>query len=169
MKLFAVLSVLLMTSFPAAAGSLYHWRTDDGAYAFSDDLRRVPPRYREQAKQSAMASLSDYKGYTPGDAAASERYGKALNERLGHLREFNAKAATQAAKRKEIADSAEQEPLMIEEFRVLEDETLWRQRTVRRGDKVVAIEKREVGRVGVTERRGVIESLFDDVIDSVLD
>ena len=38
--------LLLAAAAPAASadGKIYHWRTEDGTYAFTDDPDAVPPR-----------------------------------------------------------------------------------------------------------------------------
>ena len=75
---------------PAAADPVYSWRTEDGGYAFTDDPKGIPARYREQAKVSEARGLHDYKRYTPSDGDANERYSEQLTQRLEHLRAVNA-------------------------------------------------------------------------------
>ena len=41
----------------AAADTVYSWRTEDGAYAFTDDLQAIPARYRSQVKTRQMTGL----------------------------------------------------------------------------------------------------------------
>ncbi len=74
---------------PAAADPVYSWRTEDGGYAFTDDPKAIPPRYREQAQKRETGRLHDYKRYTPSDDAATERYAEQLTRRLEHLRAVN--------------------------------------------------------------------------------
>jgi hypothetical protein len=83
-----VLAALL--SSPAAADPVYSWRTEDGGYAFTDDPKSIPPRYRDQAKLRETARLHDYKRYTPSDDKAAARYAEQLDRRLDHLRRLNA-------------------------------------------------------------------------------
>ncbi len=75
---------------PASAGTLYSWRTDEGGYAFADDLRRVPEKYRDRAEKSESRSLADHDRYTPQDDAAVDAYARALEARLTVLRERSA-------------------------------------------------------------------------------
>ena len=75
---------------PAAADPVYSWRTEDGGYAFTDDPKAIPPRYREQAQKREAGRLHDYKRYTPSDDAATERYAADLTRRLEYLRAVNA-------------------------------------------------------------------------------
>lgn len=75
---------------PAAAGRVYSWRTEDGGYAFTDDPKAIPARYRDQAKLRESARLGDYARYTPADDAAARRYAKQLTQRLARLRAMNA-------------------------------------------------------------------------------
>jgi hypothetical protein len=75
---------------PAAAEPVYEWRTEDGGYAFSDDLKAVPARYRDQVKVRETRGLTDYKRFTPADDGATERYAEQLSRRLAYLRAVNA-------------------------------------------------------------------------------
>jgi hypothetical protein len=74
---------------PAAADPVYSWRTEDGGYAFTDDPKAIPPRYRDEAQKRESGSLHDYKRYTPSDDVATERYAAQLTQRLEHLRAVN--------------------------------------------------------------------------------
>jgi hypothetical protein len=81
---------------PAAADPVYSWRTEDGGYAFTDDPKSIPPRYRDQVKVRESVRLDDYKRFTPSDDKAAERYSEQLGRRLEHLRRVNAQPATPA-------------------------------------------------------------------------
>lgn len=85
-----VLVIGLGAGTPAVAGTLYHWRTEDGSYAYTDDLRRVPARYRDQVERRTSRPLSGYEHYTPQEETAGSDYARALRERVEHLRAFNA-------------------------------------------------------------------------------
>ena len=87
----AVLACLLAV--PAAAGELYSWRTENGAYAFTDDEKSIPARYREGAERRSTAALDSYERFTPEDSAAKQHYADALEARLERLRAFNADRA----------------------------------------------------------------------------
>jgi hypothetical protein len=75
---------------PAAAEPVYSWRTEDGGYAFTDDPKAIPPRYRDQAEVRETERLEDYKRYTPADDHATQRYAEQLDRRLERLRRLNA-------------------------------------------------------------------------------
>jgi len=83
---------LLLATFaaPAAADPVYSWRTEDGGYAFTDNPKGIPARYRDQAKRRETGRLGDYKRYTPSDDKATQRYAEQLDRRLAHLRAVNA-------------------------------------------------------------------------------
>ena len=51
----------------ASAGTVYSWQTEDGTIAYTDDRKRIPSRYREQAKARSMKQLSSYKRYTESE------------------------------------------------------------------------------------------------------
>ena len=82
--------LLLAIAAPSSAGPVYSWRTEDGGYAFTDDPKAIPARYRDQATVRTSARLHDYKRYTPSDDRAVERYSDRLGQRLAHLRALNA-------------------------------------------------------------------------------
>jgi hypothetical protein len=95
----AAAAVLLMAiATPAVAGGpIYSWRTEDGGYAFTDDPKAIPARYRDQARVRPSARLGDYARYTPADDKAVERYAERLTQRLAHLRAVNAQYAVRQA------------------------------------------------------------------------
>ncbi|HEY8154181.1 MAG TPA: DUF4124 domain-containing protein [Myxococcota bacterium] len=86
-------AILLLAALaaPASADPVYSWRTEDGGYAFTDDPKAIPARYRDQAKQREAGRLGDYQRYTPSDDAAAERYAEQLDRRLAYLRSVNAR------------------------------------------------------------------------------
>jgi hypothetical protein len=83
--LFATLAV------PAAAGSFYAYETDDGGIAFTDDAKRIPAAYRDDARVIERDGFDDFDRYThvgQGREAASEAR---TDERLAYLRDLNAR------------------------------------------------------------------------------
>ena len=84
----AALSILLTS--PALAGTLYAWETEDGVHAFTDDPKKIPSRYREQAVKSQTGGLDGYERYTRNDPEATGNYERRLSERLERLRQLNA-------------------------------------------------------------------------------
>jgi hypothetical protein len=94
LSLFAA-SLCLALAGPAAAegevaGGLYRWQTDDGNYAYTDSLKRVPERFQAKAERVELANLSDYKAYTPTDSEAAKSHAAQVAERLAYLRALNA-------------------------------------------------------------------------------
>lgn len=49
----------------SAAGPIYHWITDDGTYAFTDQKKKIPARYQDGAEVRPRRSLRGYARYTP--------------------------------------------------------------------------------------------------------
>jgi hypothetical protein len=83
---------------PAAAETVYSWRTEDGGYAFTDDEKAIPERYRADAKPRQVGGLSGYERLTLEDPAATSRYAERLAARLDHLRRLNTPALRPAAR-----------------------------------------------------------------------
>jgi hypothetical protein len=92
-------ALLVAFTAPAAADPVYSWRTEDGGYAFTDDPKAIPARYRDQATLRESARLRDYPRYTPSDDAATERYAEQLTRRLAHLRAMNAQPVARRERR----------------------------------------------------------------------
>ncbi len=85
-----VISALVWVApLPDSAGTVYSWRTDDGGYAFTDDRKAIPARYRDRVRTRSSARLRHYDRYTPQAAGAGAAYAADLAARLEHLRAFN--------------------------------------------------------------------------------
>jgi hypothetical protein len=148
---------------PAAADPVYSWRTEDGGYAFTDDPKGIPARYRAQAKLRETARLGEYARYTPSDDAAAERYAEQLTRRLAYLRAANAQpvarrdavevspsgptasltmqSANGYAPSVEISQNTGGEPIVVETlFTRPEGKMVTRQtQVVRQGDQILSI------------------------------
>ncbi len=87
-----LLAVLLLPpTLPAvaSAGRIYEWRTEDGTFAFTDDARRIPARYRDEARLRRTEPLADYEHLTATDPGAQDAYARRLAARLERLRALN--------------------------------------------------------------------------------
>ena len=159
---------------PAAAGPVYSWRTEDGGYAFTDDPKAIPARYRDQAKLRSTARLREYARYTPSDDKATGRYAERLTQRLAHLRAVNAQpvvrretvassstaptaaltmqSANGYAPSVEISQNTGGEPIVVETlFTRPEGKMVTRQtQVVRQGDQILSILKPRLREWNVT-------------------
>jgi hypothetical protein len=61
----AVTTGCLLSTAAMAGGTAYHWVTEDGTYAFTDDPKAIPARYRDQAEAHTLKPLRDYPRFTP--------------------------------------------------------------------------------------------------------
>ncbi|MBW2273504.1 MAG: hypothetical protein JRG96_09555 [Deltaproteobacteria bacterium] len=155
----------------AFGGTLYRWTTDEGTYAYTDDKKRIPARYRAQAKKAPLRRLKDYDRYTPVAKTTEGSYGERMLARLEGLREANrpqalAGPAAGAAEsyisvgggryggqtRLAVPTGAvgmgpdADEPLVVETFRVRKSDGYQSTRTVqvvKRGDQVLSIIKNQ--------------------------
>jgi hypothetical protein len=166
-QLFGAAALAAALAAPATAGDIYFWRTDDGGYAFADDPKRVPEKYRGRVEIRQSASLADHPRYTPEDDAAQSAYARELEQRLAEMRKLNAElerrvatatAAPAARERVEVRMSSDGEPtidipqhgvagepVVIEDYIALRDGAN-RTRTntvIRRGDEVIAVIRKE--------------------------
>ena len=146
-----------------AAAEIYSWRTEDGSYAFTDDSKAIPARYRDQVQVRSSSSLQSYKRFTPKDDKASKSYEERLALRLERLRAMNASSAAaqrsaptapaaaretvslRAGKgvRVDIPSDEGDEPLVTETIFVRRDgkAVVQPMRVTRRGDRIISIEK----------------------------
>jgi len=74
---------------PAFAGEIYSWRTDDGGYAYTDDAKAIPPRYRERAQSRPTEGIESYRRLTAPAPGTMDDYSLRLAKRLEHLRALN--------------------------------------------------------------------------------
>ena len=84
-------AVLFAVATPAGATVVYRWKTDDGVYAFTDDAKRIPEKYRNQAKASPMRSLRGYKNYTPAQRSGTTAYRQQMEKSARDLGRLNAR------------------------------------------------------------------------------
>ena len=88
----AVMAMGLMLGTPAVAGEIYSWQTESGEFAFADDPKKIPARYRDQVSSRPASRLDDYERFTSGDAKATSSYEDQLALRLERLRRLNAQS-----------------------------------------------------------------------------
>ncbi|MCG8588152.1 MAG: hypothetical protein MJE66_02595 [Proteobacteria bacterium] len=153
------LAVGAMTGSAFAAGTLYHWKTEDGTWAFADDLKRVPERYREQVETRALESVKDYPRYTATDPKAQATYREGLARRVEATRQVaESPAVTPPAGGGndgglrlgadgqlglDFSHGFEHEPIVIEKVRVRPKGkiTTRHDQVIRQGDRVLLILK----------------------------
>ena len=82
---------------PAFAGNVWSWRTDDGAYAFTDDSKRIPAKHRAEAKRKSMGKLTRYERFTEVSADVEKPYAERIHERRSALRARTETAQLSAA------------------------------------------------------------------------
>lgn len=70
----------------ASAGTLYSWKTEDGTFAYTNDKKRIPTRYKAEAKTSNLKSMESYARFTPGPKTDGKAYTDRIVERLEVLR-----------------------------------------------------------------------------------
>lgn len=72
---------------PAASETVYSWVTEDGTYAFTDDEKRIPAKYKAEAKRRDLGKLKNYDRLTESNLGSDDGYGKRLDSRLDGLRQ----------------------------------------------------------------------------------
>jgi hypothetical protein len=162
LKLISIAGIALIAvlATPALAGSLYKWTTEDGSVAFTDDPKRVPERYRSQAKTIKTGGLDVYERFSPTDTARQTEQQKRLQERLERLRELNRPPRsalvpapgvqpnliikTNERTAVTIPNTAEGDsPVIVEEMRVRDPDSIATRHVtvVRQGDRVLSVVK----------------------------
>ena len=84
-------AVLFAVAAPASAKVVYRWKTDDGGYAFTDDAKRIPEKYRTQAKASPLRPLQTYKRYTPAQTSGTQAYLSGVEKSAREMSKLNAR------------------------------------------------------------------------------
>jgi hypothetical protein len=156
-----VAAITLFFSLPAVAGEIYSWRTEDGAYAYTDDAKAIPPRYRAHVKTRPADGITGYRRHTAPAPGSTDAYAMRLASRLEYLRALNYDLDRAAARPRyesavngiEINTGAlavgipvagdSDEPVVIENVRFRHnDEMATRHNTVvRQGDRVLTVIK----------------------------
>lgn len=91
---------------PAVAGNIYSWRTQSGDVAFTDDIKSVPSRYRDQVETRRTEPLGDYARFSSQDSEGADSYEERLQARLIHLQQLNDALTQQETDIPSAADSA---------------------------------------------------------------
>jgi len=86
-----VLALVLSIAAPAVAGAdVFGWRTDDGVFAYTDDPKKIPARYADDAVSVRDTKLDAYPQLTREDSAATRAVSERMQQRLDYLRRLNA-------------------------------------------------------------------------------
>lgn len=81
--------LLLALAGAADAKVVYRWKTDDGVYAFTDDPKRIPERYRSDAKASPMRSLRSYRNFTPAQRSGTQAHLNQMRQSARDMAKLN--------------------------------------------------------------------------------
>ena len=84
-------AVLFAVAAPASAKVVYRWKTDDGVYAYSDDARRIPEKYRAEARTGPLRTLRGYNRYTPAQISGTQAYLKRTQKSAAEMAKLNAR------------------------------------------------------------------------------
>lgn len=87
---FAAAGALALAPALATAANVWSWRTEDGSVAFTDDPKKIPARYKGEARRQQTGELGGYAALTRTDTGASARHAARLERRLARLRALNA-------------------------------------------------------------------------------
>lgn len=152
----------------ASAGTLYSWKTEDGTFAYTNDKKRIPTRYKNEVESSKLRSMESYARFTPGPKTDDKAYGDRIVERLEVLRATSSDLASsgggiplgsQAFVKLELGQDGsaieipigagldDLEPVVVEHVRMKSaaGRTTTRHfRIVKQGDRVLAVIKDEI-------------------------
>jgi hypothetical protein len=179
-KLIFLAGIILLVALatPSLAATLYKWTAEDGSTAFTDDPKRIPERYRSQAKTLKTGGLSTYERFTPSDSARQSEHQALLQERLERLRETNRvdrAVAPQGVAKGPVSETilqvndstalripatvSDDGPIVVEEVRVRRKGSNFtiHDTVVRQGDKVLL-----VVRPDSNWRRGRVDYIDED-------
>lgn len=83
---FGVVGLAFVLGASASAGTLYSWKTEDGTFAYTNDKKRIPTKYKAEAETSTLKSMGSYARFTPGPKTDGKAHGDRIVERLEVLR-----------------------------------------------------------------------------------
>jgi hypothetical protein len=89
----AAIGLSLMLALPAAAGTVHSWQTQEGTLAFTDDVKRIPARYRATVSSRELGGLGDYVRFSGADEKEKTLYAARVQARLNRLRNANGAVA----------------------------------------------------------------------------
>jgi hypothetical protein len=98
----ALVSSLALAAPIAAAADIFAYRTEDGVFAYTDDMKKVPARYAADAVAVRDTQLAAYPRLTVEDTSATREVTSRMEKRLDYLRQMNAASAGQ----REVAAAA---------------------------------------------------------------
>ena len=177
----AVVAITACFSLPATASEIYSWRTEDGGYAFTDDAKAIPPRYRDRVQSQQTEGITSYRRLTAPPAGTMDAYSRRLSDRLEHLRALN-RDLDRAGARPEVASQvgsievntgslnvgvpigdSSNEPVVIEKIRFRHrDEMATRHNiVVKKGDRVLTVIKGNPLVGEINQAPGVSEMVED--------
>ena len=82
-----------MLAVPAVAGTVHSWKTEAGTLAFTDDVKRIPARYRASVSSRELGGLGDYVRFSGADEKSKTLYAARVQARLNRLRNANGAVA----------------------------------------------------------------------------
>jgi hypothetical protein len=177
----AVAAITVFFSVPALASEIYSWRTEDGGYAYTDDAKAIPPRYRDRAQSQQAEGIASYRRLTSPPAHTMDAYARRLSNRLQDLRALN-RDLDRASARPEYQsrvdhievdagsinvgvpiDDGANEPIVIEKIRFRHrDEMATRHNlVVKQGDRVLTVIKGNPLIGEINQAPGVSEMVED--------
>ena len=89
----AAIGLSLMLAVPAVAGTVHSWKTEAGTLAFTDDVKRIPARYRASVSSRELGGLGDYVRFSGADEKSKTLYAARVQARLNRLRNANGAVA----------------------------------------------------------------------------
>ncbi len=167
---------------PSLAGTVYHWTTEDGTAAYTDDPKRIPAKYKKGAAKLKLGKLKNYERYTESQVKFTTPYEKRVDERLARLRGAEPPAVSAAPPGHEglvrygvgltdkdndqlsfPIDDTIGEPIRTSEHRIrMRDSIATRDvQVTKQGDKVVSV------RISEARQRKVNERLSDETAEAI--
>ncbi len=152
----------------ASAGTLYSWKTDDGIFAYTNEKKRIPAKYKGEAQKSQLKSMKSYARFTPGPKIDDMPYGDRIVQRLEVFHAARGEAASSGAgtyvgpqyyvklelgQRGDAIEipvgsaTGDAEPIIVEHVRVRPESghmTSRHIRVVKQGDRILAVIKDRV-------------------------
>jgi hypothetical protein len=83
---FGAAGLVFVLGASASAESLYSWKTEDGTFAYTNERKQIPVKYKAEAKKSNLKSMESFDRFTPGPKSDGKAHQQRVVERLEVLR-----------------------------------------------------------------------------------
>lgn len=79
-------AIAIAVAAPSMAATVWSWTTEEGTAAFTNEVKRIPAKYKDSAKRRTIGALKNYPRLTKSDVKYKKPYAERVTARLERLR-----------------------------------------------------------------------------------